>query len=258
MTCAVEWRRIARPSGSLIRTGSTTSPGSTGLARSRSWPLTRAAITACSPGCWSPRAASARAAPAVVPAWTTSSRRARVISGCWVDTAALLGTATDEREGPVIRCYRCAPGGVSALQAGHIEKVGEYLVVVVMFQAEVPLAGQQGDPGAGQVPAQPLAVAERHHPVLVALPHRDRGGRVVRAGHAADHGGVRAELEAPVADERHVALAPARHAPGPPPAPRRAPAMRWAHSPFSPALSATSTRPRGPVRMSPPVTEPRA
>ncbi len=45
MTCAVECRMIDRPSGLASSTGSTESSSASGLARSRSSPLTRAAIT---------------------------------------------------------------------------------------------------------------------------------------------------------------------------------------------------------------------
>ena len=48
-TCAVEWRRIDRPSGLPACTGSTASPAASGYARSRSSPFTRAAITAAAP-----------------------------------------------------------------------------------------------------------------------------------------------------------------------------------------------------------------
>ena len=46
ITCAVECRMMARPSSLPISTGSTASPSASGVARSRSSPLTRAAMTA--------------------------------------------------------------------------------------------------------------------------------------------------------------------------------------------------------------------
>src|SRR6266851_6376036 len=79
-----------------MSTASTTSPSASGQARSRSSPLTFAAMTPAS---------GPTAAPAVVPASTTCSLPARVIRSCWLDTGVLLHGWTEL----VTRCYRDEP-----------------------------------------------------------------------------------------------------------------------------------------------------
>src|ERR1700732_2400292 len=69
-----------------MSTGSTTSPSASGQARSRSSPLTRAAMTS---------GVLFRAAPAVVPACTTCSLPARVMRSCRLDTADSLMVIVD-------------------------------------------------------------------------------------------------------------------------------------------------------------------
>lgn len=66
MTCAVEWRRMFRPSSEEISTGSTVSPSFTSYARSFSSPAMRAATMVRSP---------AKSSAAVVPVATTRSSR---------------------------------------------------------------------------------------------------------------------------------------------------------------------------------------
>ncbi len=96
-TCAVECRRMARPSGLSMPTGCTRSPSASGQARSLSSPLILAAIAA--PAMESPLmlvlslplAVSSSACPAVVPASTTCSRPARVMCSLSAGTGMLLG-----------------------------------------------------------------------------------------------------------------------------------------------------------------------
>ena len=67
ITWAVEWRRMSRPSGLSIATGSTSSPSASSWARSRSSPPTRAAITS---------GVSEKSSHALVPVVTVWSSRA--------------------------------------------------------------------------------------------------------------------------------------------------------------------------------------
>src|ERR1035438_9891201 len=89
-------------------------------------------------------------------------------------------------------------------QAGQVQEVIEDAVEGADGQREVALAWEQVGAGTGNVGGQPLAVRERDHLVLVALPDGDRRGR---GGWVP--GRFPAEGKAPVLDERQVIVAPA-------------------------------------------------
>ena len=185
-TCAVEWRRIDRPSGLPARTGSTTSPAASGYARSRSSPLTRAAITAaappsagglaaaCPPAVSGPAAAPTaapfgliNASPAVVPASTTCSLPARVMRSWLADTADSLVRAI--HPGPALAAARApmlsAPTGSAtrlSLPAGQVVQVVEHLAEPVRLQGQVALLGVQ--PGPGPVTVLPAVACSALSP----------------------------------------------------------------------------------------------
>src|SRR5690242_666712 len=101
-----------------MSTGSTTSPSATWQSRSRSSPLTRAAMTPGSAG---------RAAPAVVPASTTCSLPARVIRSCWLDTVCSFGlNRTGYQMLPAVSAVRVLRGlrGLR-YQPGPAQRVGQ-------------------------------------------------------------------------------------------------------------------------------------
>ncbi len=98
-------------------------------------------------------------------------------------------------------------GGIARLLPGRggacqVEEFVEYAADRGDRHGQVPGAGFQVDTGTGNAGGEPLAVRERDHVVLVALPDRDPAGQRVQA-------------EPPVRGEREVVVPPAREAPPP-------------------------------------------